>query len=78
MEKQRTQEEVEEIMNEIKKKKVKISIFFAWYDIWIGAYWNDLAKVLYICPIPMICIRIDMYWWFYVMGEVKEKTEYEE
>ena len=42
---------------------MKIRIFFAWYDIWIGFYWNNLVKTLYICPIPMICIRISFLDW---------------
>lgn len=37
---------------------MKITAFFAWYDIWIGAYWNKTFKVLYICPLPMCVIRI--------------------
>lgn len=38
--------------------QMKITVFFAWYDLWIGAYWNRTFKVLYICPLPMIVIRI--------------------
>lgn len=43
---------------------MKISFFFAWYDIWIGIYYNQLDKTFYICPIPMFCIRISFfdYW----------------
>lgn len=31
---------------------------FAWYDFWIGLFWNRRAKALYICPVPMFAIRI--------------------
>jgi hypothetical protein len=39
---------------------MSIRVFFAWYDMWIGLYYNRLAKVIYICPIPMVCIRISL------------------
>ena len=35
---------------------------FAWYDMWVGAYWSRLAKTLYICPLPMIVVRIYCGW----------------
>lgn len=31
---------------------MKISLLFAWYDIWIGVYWDRKAHWLYILPIP--------------------------
>ena len=27
-------------------------IIFAWYDLWIGAYWDRAARKLYILPLP--------------------------
>jgi hypothetical protein len=36
------------------KMRITIQVFFAWYDMWIGAYWSQESKTLYICPIPMI------------------------
>ena len=39
---------------------MKLSLHFAWYDLWIGAYWDRNARVLYICPLPCIVIRVDM------------------
>lgn len=37
---------------------MKLSVFFRWYDLWIGAYWDRKERVLYILPIPMFGVRI--------------------
>jgi hypothetical protein len=37
---------------------MKIRIFFAWYDMWIGAYWSKKERALYICLLPMIVVEI--------------------
>ena len=29
-----------------------MNFFFAWYDLWIGAYWNKSARVLHVGPLP--------------------------
>lgn len=31
---------------------MKITPIFAWYDLWIGAYWDRQTKRLFIFPIP--------------------------
>lgn len=38
---------------------MKLNVYFAWYDIWVGAYWAGVTRTLYICPLPMIvfCFR---------------------
>jgi hypothetical protein len=33
-------------------------IFFAWYDFWIGMFWDSKKKFLYICLLPCVVIRI--------------------
>ena len=30
---------------------------FAWYDLWLGAFWDRHQHVLYICPLPCIVIE---------------------
>ena len=37
---------------------MKVRIFFAWYDFWIGMYWDRKNRVLYICPIPMVVVEV--------------------
>ena len=33
---------------------VKIRPIFAWYDFWVGAYWDQAKRRLYVLPLPMI------------------------
>jgi hypothetical protein len=40
--------------------KMTIKIFLAWYDCWIGAFYDRKNKILYICPLPMIVIQVGM------------------
>lgn len=35
-----------------------ISIHFLWYDFWVGAYWDRKNRVLYVCPLPMIVVKV--------------------
>lgn len=41
------------------REEVKISFFFAWYDLWIGFYFDNKSKALYICPIPCCVFKIE-------------------
>ena len=36
---------------------MRVSAFFAWYDLWVGAYWDRQARALYVCPLPMVVVK---------------------
>jgi hypothetical protein len=36
----------------------RVSFFVRWYDLWIGAYYDRVGRVWYICPLPMVGVRI--------------------
>jgi hypothetical protein len=38
---------------------VKIRLLFAWYDLWIGAYWDRKNRTLYVLPLPCIGVVIE-------------------
>ena len=41
------------------KTKIKVSFLFAWYDFWIGWYYDRKAKRLYVLPVPMFGIVVN-------------------
>lgn len=36
----------------------RVSFLFAWYDLWVGAYWDRKQRKLYILPVPCLGIVI--------------------
>lgn len=36
---------------------MKVSVFFAWFDCWIGAYYDRKHRTLYVCPLPCIVFK---------------------
>lgn len=40
-------------------KTLKFSLVFAWYDLWVGAYWDKQKRRLYILPLPTLGVCID-------------------
>ena len=37
---------------------MRVEMFFAWYDFWVGAYWDRKKRRLYLCPLPMVGVVI--------------------
>lgn len=37
---------------------MRIRVRFAWYDLWIGAYWDRRDRVLYVCPLPTLVLEV--------------------
>jgi hypothetical protein len=31
---------------------VRIRLIFAWYDLWVGCYWDRITRQLYVLPVP--------------------------
>jgi len=38
---------------------MKIRFFFAWFDLWVGAYYDRKLQVLYVCLLPCCVIRLE-------------------
>lgn len=38
---------------------MKVRFLFAWYDLWIGAYWDSKSRRLYILPLPMVGVVLE-------------------
>jgi hypothetical protein len=39
------------------KPRLRFRVFFAWYDGWLGYYWDRRERVLYVCLIPTIVME---------------------
>ncbi len=40
------------------KSTPRVSFLFAWYDLWVGAFWDRKSRKLYILPVPCVGIVV--------------------
>jgi hypothetical protein len=40
--------------------EMKIKPFFLWRDMWVGLFFDNSKRIVYICPIPMCGIAIHL------------------
>lgn len=38
---------------------MRVRPVIAWWDLWVGAYWDRRRRTLYLMPFPMIGIAIE-------------------
>jgi hypothetical protein len=46
---------------------IRVRPLFAWYDLWVGAFWDRGNRRLYILPLPCLGVVIDF-------GEPRDAT----
>jgi len=38
---------------------MKISASLLWYDLWVGIFVDRAKRIVYICPLPCVVIKIE-------------------
>lgn len=37
---------------------LRVKPFFRWYDLWVGVYIDQANRSVYVCPLPMLGVKI--------------------
>ena len=41
------------------RRRRRVQLIFAWYDFWVGWFWDRTKRRLYIFPVPTVGLMID-------------------
>jgi hypothetical protein len=41
------------------EQDMKVRPLFAWYDMWVGVFWDRKSRKLYVLPLPCLGFVID-------------------
>lgn len=39
--------------------RVRVKPVFAWYDLWVGLFWDRKTRRLYILPVPCVGVSLE-------------------
>ena len=39
---------------------MKFKLFWAWFDFWIGLYYDRKKSILYFCPLPTVVLAFSL------------------
>lgn len=39
-------------------RRWRVKPVFAWYDLWVGLFWDRHKRILYVFPLPMFGVKI--------------------
>lgn len=42
---------------------MKVRLFFAWYDMWVGVFYDRNKRRIYVFPVPMLGIVVQLRPW---------------
>jgi hypothetical protein len=40
-------------------RALSVKFIFAWYDLWVGIFWDSRKRKLYILPVPCVGVTIE-------------------